>query len=1174
MKKLLFLWGMMVLSASMVAQSILPAGHPSRDKDLDVLPGFQNPPSGYGEVPFYWWLGDTLTREHLTGHLDLLKNKGISSLQVNCAHSDKGGKLWGLTFKSKPEIFTEEWWDLFGWFMREAKKRGMTVSLSDYTLGVGQEQYVDEILADYPEISGSELRFMKKRVSGSLHWELPEKPLSVQAYRFEKDSSLIASSVINLESSCSGKSLNWKSPAGEWLVTVVYASPKSLSYNPMHPLSGKKYVEYFFQRFEDRFPEDSKGGLNFFFSDELNFQLGNLIWDDYFQSEFKKRKGYDIVPYLSALFVDMGEKTAKYRLDYNDVMVSLSEEHFFEPVYRWHEDRGLIYGCDHGGRGLDVAEFGDYFRTQRWNQGPGCDQPKLSKHIIKNKVASSIAHMYNRPRVWLEGFHSSGWDTSSGKLLDAIFANFVQGQNLLSLHGLYYSTPGGWWEWAPPCNHFRMPYWAEMDKLLACSERLSYLLSQGYHCADVAMLYPVEPVVAGNGRASVDCAFKLGEELYHQGIDFDFMDYESLARAEIKGSELQVAGESFRVLIVPEMETMRSTSIEKAVAFQKAGGTVIWVNRLPNATEQGEADETMLRLVAEQIVTPASLVLSEVNQATKRDFAIVEGKIDEPNVMHRKVGHRDLYAVYHVDKGTKCYFRSLGGAELWNPWTGEVQPLSVCQTDEEGSYIRIPLEKTEMQLIVFDPNKPAKIEDVHPVVPTTAYPISGRWETELIPVLDNRWGDYHWPATPALIGAEIRKMDYATQVTDNWNTALWETRGWTEQSVGFGDYMVCLEALSQPIDETYLLQNTSRFPWKPYAFSWRWGVENDYGHQGYHGLKTEMYADFIRLGSIKDEFTQLKRVDDPRGKHYYLLTDVVAPQAGMYEVVCDTILPMDVWINGKKIPIRKNGERISLQSGKNRMILHYQGACTTYFLLRDPDKKGQMVKETLAERPLSMPWNGDLSLLPFISPSHSSKQYYRFVSAPGLQSLSFSAYTSQLKVWINGEPAQVKEGTTRKDGLTSFEVKGKAGKSPALITMEVESSYPGGAVFPYPIQQHCGKGEIELGDWSRLSGLNCYSGGMWYRKEIELTKEECERALTLDLGDVVSTAELFVNGKSVGLRMAAPWKFDLYGVLKPGKNLFEIRVYNTVATHYLSIPTMYRGEVTSGILGTPQLLMK
>ena len=139
-------------------------------------------------------------------------------------------------------------------------------------------------------------------------------------------------------------------------------------------------------------------------------------------------------------------------------MVSLSEENFFIPVYQWHEDRNLIYGCDHGGRGKDVSEFGDYSRTQRWNQAPGCDQPNLGKDIIKNKVASSIAHLYKRPRVWLEGFHSSNWDTNTANLTDATFANFVMGQNLLSLHGFYYSTMGGWWEWAPPCNHTHMPY--------------------------------------------------------------------------------------------------------------------------------------------------------------------------------------------------------------------------------------------------------------------------------------------------------------------------------------------------------------------------------------------------------------------------------------------------------------------------------------------------------------------------------------------------------------------------------------------------------------------------------------------------------------------------------------------------------------------------------------------
>jgi len=35
-----------------------PMGFPDRSPDLNVLPGFKNPPKGYGEVSFYWWIGD------------------------------------------------------------------------------------------------------------------------------------------------------------------------------------------------------------------------------------------------------------------------------------------------------------------------------------------------------------------------------------------------------------------------------------------------------------------------------------------------------------------------------------------------------------------------------------------------------------------------------------------------------------------------------------------------------------------------------------------------------------------------------------------------------------------------------------------------------------------------------------------------------------------------------------------------------------------------------------------------------------------------------------------------------------------------------------------------------------------------------------------------------------
>ena len=120
------------------------------------------------------------------------------------------------------------------------------------------------------------------------------------------------------------------------------------------------------------------------------------------------------------------------------------------------------------------------------------------------------------------------------------------GYNLLSLHGLYYATPGSMWEWAPPCNHFRMPYWTVMDKMLEATERLSYLLSQGYHKCDVAIVYPVEPTVAGYGNKASDTAFKAGEMLYSKGIDFDFVDYSSLMNTKFKDGRLNISGEEYK----------------------------------------------------------------------------------------------------------------------------------------------------------------------------------------------------------------------------------------------------------------------------------------------------------------------------------------------------------------------------------------------------------------------------------------------------------------------------------------------------------------------------------------------------------------------------------------------------------------------------------------------------
>ena len=66
-------------------------GYPSRSADLDALPGFQNPPPGYGEVPFWWWTGDRLDADRMIWQIRELHKKGISGVQVNYSHYDSRG---------------------------------------------------------------------------------------------------------------------------------------------------------------------------------------------------------------------------------------------------------------------------------------------------------------------------------------------------------------------------------------------------------------------------------------------------------------------------------------------------------------------------------------------------------------------------------------------------------------------------------------------------------------------------------------------------------------------------------------------------------------------------------------------------------------------------------------------------------------------------------------------------------------------------------------------------------------------------------------------------------------------------------------------------------------------------------------------------------------------------
>lgn len=1177
-------------------------GIPSRDPLLDVLPGFQTPPSGYGEVPFWWWTGGDLDPERMIGQLEELKKKGISGVQVNYSHFDTKG--W-MTDQDQPGIFTDAWWKVYGRISAACARLDMGIGLSTYTLDWpnGAPNLFHQLFYRRPELNAIQLEGgSAKRLKGGQNLALPWTAEHVAVRAYPIVGGKLQRGGTDLTPLVKDGAITWTAPDGEWDVWVFRAVRKEGTLNPLMAGSGDEVIRGFFQQFQDHNPGKTAKGLNYFFNDELHIGLGKFAWNPDVAAEFRTRKGYDLFEVLPAMWTDLGSITPKVRMDYADVRMALMEERYFKPIYEWHASRGLIYACDSGGRGKSPNEFGDYFRATRWYSAPGHDTPGGSADLIKGKVSSSIANLYQRPRVWLEGYHSLGWGAAPERLMFATRENYLYGCTLFNLHGLYYTTHGSHWEWAPPCYHFRMPYWAHMGTFLGYFDRLSYLLSQGHLVCDVAVVYPVAPFEADlDGGRATKTAFACAQRLMAAGINFEFIDNDSLARATVAGDRLVVqdAGASYQALVVPDMDAVRWPTIAKAAAFAQAGGRVYGVGALPTVSDRAGRDDAELARLVDQAFKPdcrmanADALVKSVNEAFVQD---VRGQGKTVRALHRKAGTRDIYMVMDATPGTVAEFRAKGAVELWDPWTGRTRPLRVAGITATGTRVELPLESYEAQIVVFTPGRPHVDPPTTDDRPLRQLTLPDTWSAAFVPTMDNTHGDFRLPVTAGnrMIGLEARRFAW-TRESGDWATTgmlpATDDRSWGTQLHGYGPQLYVLGPLPDgaatpqldadlakltAIDPARPLQVQGKaFTWQPYEFSWRMGREGDPGHQGWHGLKRTVTDDFLCLGKAGNGLNETRyETDRKTGGTWYCWTSATVAQAVTATIVASSAPPADkshtspiitpaaVFVQGARLA--DPAQPVALTAGANPILVRYDQGGRGHLVVRR-----QGATTPASRTPLAMRWHDDGAVIPFdIQAGRPVAEWFRFLSAPGTTAIRIQA-RGQVQAWLGGEPM-----TDRGDGRFTA---AKPAVDAAVVALRImpETGRSGGAAIPEPVViETDGQGRMPLGDWSKMGVLNNYSGGVCYRTVVSLTAEQAAGRVALDLGSVTATAGISVNGKPVAVLVAPPWKADLSGFLKAGDNTLEVLVYNTLANHYQTIPSKYRGKPVSGLMGPVRLLSR
>lgn len=85
-----------------------------------------------------------------------------------------------------------------------------------------------------------------------------------------------------------------------------------------------------------------------------------------------------------------------------------------------------------------------------------------------------------------------------------------------------------------------------------------------------------------------------------------------------------------------------------------------------------------------------------------------------------------------------------------------------------------------------------------------------------------------------------------------------------------------------------------------------------------------------------------------------------------------------------------------------------------------------------------------------------------------------------------------------------------------------------------------------LSSWTNNAdnGIKYFSGTATYTKTFELKKEPGRSRIFLDLGKVGDMAEVILNGKKLDLLWKAPFRIDVTGAVKKGKNQLQVKVTN------------------------------
>jgi hypothetical protein len=592
----------------------------------EVRRGFEKPPDDARMMMRWWWFGPAATKPELEREMRAMKAGGIGGFEVQ--------PVYPLEVEGNYPYLSEKFLDVVRFTGEKARELGLRF---DLTLCSGWPYGGPYVGLD---TASARLRVTKTEPKLAAGEKLVGAP------------TLADGSKVWLVASFTKQAVKRAAVGAEGLVLDHYSRAAI-----------DKHLKVVGEKLLDAAGPNKPYAV---FSDSL--EVYGADWTPNFLEEFRKRRGYDLTPYLGALAGDIGEKTMAVRHDWGRTLSELADANYLTPLRDWARQ--------HGTR-LRSQTYGIPPVTMSSNalvdlpEGEGTQWRAASS----TRWATSAGHLYGRNVISSETFtwlHSPVFRATPLDMKAEADIHFIQGVNQLVGHGWPYSPPEagepGWRFYAAAVFNDHNPWYIAMPDIALYMQRVSWLLRQGKPANDVAVYLPTDDAFAGFtlGRPSVNQSMDrlIGPVVIPQildaGYNFDFIDDAAIAEV----------GVPYKILVLPGVERMPLATLEK---ITKAGVTVIVTRRTPSAApglmEAGEASKIRELAAKLKVIADESKLGEALKAALPPDIV----RAPEIGFIHRKLADGDLYFLANTSNrsvagGVK--FRAGELAEAVDPVTG------------------------------------------------------------------------------------------------------------------------------------------------------------------------------------------------------------------------------------------------------------------------------------------------------------------------------------------------------------------------------------------------------------------------------------------------------------------------------------------------------------------------